>query len=104
MWHLRIGCCCVNIGSRETRVDTCGCERTRGCGVSTTSVQVLCHLDLSPLNGQGRFPEINVMDNLKCLFIHEILRGWRYLTNQTDVLDAFPIIMVHAVQIEAGRL
>lgn len=33
-----------------------------------------CHLDLSPLNGQGMFLEINVMD--ECLFIHEILRGW----------------------------
>lgn len=43
-------------------------------GFRRPACKSFCHLDLSPLNGQGRFPEINVMD--KYLFIHEILRGW----------------------------
>lgn len=74
-------------------------------GFRRPACKSFCHLDLSPLNGQGRFPEINVMDKW---FIHswntEGLDKDTSDTNRTDVLDAFPIIMVHAVQIEAGRL
>lgn len=63
-YHLRIDCCCVSLDGRESGMDVRGQEDV---GFRRPACKSFCHLDLSPLNGQGRFPEINVMDKW---FIH----------------------------------